>query len=780
MSALDMKSLLAHGLACLLIFAGTACICAQDNPFGESNNPFSTAPTNQPPADQANQADQADQADQTPAELLSMPKINESLPESSQLIIRAVIESNPSTPIELAKAARTLMDIEAYDHARFFLNQLVGFRPDDKAMFELESTMGSNFLMRLATDDHMQPLGRSFADTAVAASKRAAYNPQRIEQLISTLTDENILVRSEAFRALRRLGPAAAAKLINVFADPAREKEFPFIRGALNSFGDEAIEPLIGASRANQLQVQVEALRALHYYKSSAARDAMLRAYLLPKFPESVRRSALDTMMTRYGDVADPAAGEHQLFQHAEDYLMGRRTLPGANSDLFTIWRWDPEKKQLEPIVVTKITAERIAAAELASDLYEIQPDSLANRRLYLITLLEAAKRQAGPSREIDFRTITSRIPQLEHTEMSAVLDQALELDLVPAAIAACEVLERIGTSDTLATTDHRPSPLVRGMLYGNRHLQFAAFKAIDGIDPRAPFAGSSYMSALAAYLSASQGMGGALVGNDRIAVAQSDAAILRQCGLNGQAAGTSRAFFKTAVKNPDFEVLFIGDTMTRPDYLELVQQLRNDWRTRKTPIGVLVRNESVARRANRVLENDSALLVLPVVTNAAQMASHVSRLRQLTKPWPVSDADRRLHAYAAARWLAKVSSDRESFKFWNLGQYQNELANLMYVKGFATFASQILSALGTPLAQRTLVNFASQNTLPLEDRRIAANAFAQSVKRAGVMLVSDEIKLQYDRYNASENEPKSTQEILATILDAIESRQDQVSSKTN
>ena len=95
-------------------------------------------------------------------------------------------------------------------------------------------------------------------------------------------------------------------------------------------------------------------------------------------------------------------------------------------------------------------------------------------------------------------------------------------------------------------------------------------------------------------------------------------------------------------------------------------------------------------------------------------------------------------------------------------------------------FKEKILSSLGTPLAQRTLISFANQSTLPLEDRRIAADAFAQSVKRTGVMLKSGEIQLQYDRYNASENEPKSTQEILAIILDAIEARRDQVSSKTN
>jgi hypothetical protein len=47
----------------------------------------------------------------------------------------------------------------------------------------------------------------------------------------------------------------------------------------------------------------------------------------------------------------------------------------------------------------------------------------------------------------------------------------------------------------------------------------------------------------------------------------------------------------------------------------------------------------------------------------------------------------------------------------------------------------------------------------------------ASSVKQAGKLLTSHEIRLQYDRYNASETLDKQTQQVLGGILDSIERR---------
>jgi hypothetical protein len=120
---------------------------------------------------------------------------------------------------------------------------------------------------------------------------------------------------------------------------------------------------------------------------------------------------------------------------------------------------------------------------------------------------------------------------------------------------------------------------------------------------------------------------------------------------------------------------------------------------------------------------------------------------------------------------LAKIAADRERYSFYNLGTQQKQLTRLLYLPGFAESASQILASLGTPTAQRELVNFASQSGLPVEEREKAVEAFVRSVKKGGTLLTTDEIQQQYDRYNASKNEPEATQKVLGSILDAIEAR---------
>ena len=73
------------------------------------------------------------------------------------------------------------------------------------------------------------------------------------------------------------------------------------------------------------------------------------------------------------------------------------------------------------------------------------------------------------------------------------------------------------------------------------------------------------------------------------------------------------------------------------------------------------------------------------------------------------------------------------------------------------------------------MLGFVSQGDLPIESREMVADAFEAAVKRGGTMLTTKEIKLQYERYNASESQPEETQKVLGRILDVIEARRESV-----
>ena len=695
------------------------------------------------------------------------------LSDSNLLLLKTIQESNPTTAFELARATQIMLDIGQFWDARYYLSEIEKLNLNEEQLFELQQAFGSNLFIDVSNRALVQPEGRRLGTRVLRAARKVSLTPARISELIKVLNNDDISVRSEAFRKLRRLGEPAVAELINVFADQNRKSEFPGIRGALQAIDSNAQGPLLGAARASNPRVQVEAIRALANFKTPESLDVMMRAYLSPEMPEYSRRIALDAL-TKNRYPADPGYIEQRLFDRSKEYLLGERFYPGAVLGNVTIWNFNAKTKRMVPANVPAETALRIVASRRAADLYEVRPDLQRNRELYLLTQFEAAKRLAGPSRKLDVDSIVESL-KVDANDVENILQYAMEMELVPAAVGCCEVLGKIGSAELLMGTSTKPRTLVDAILFGDRYLQFAAMQAINNIDPQQAYPGSSYVVSLAVYLSQSENRPAGLVGHVSEGIGQTYAAALSSAGVFEQSVTTGREFFKAATRNPDIDMLIVTDTLDKPYYGELIQQLRSDWRTRRLPIALLYRDPNQSRRVKIRMGDDPRFAVIPFSSDPELVASHIVRLNENAKPWKLSNFDRRRHASGAVSWLAKISSDRDVYSFYNLGSEQEKLARLLYIPGFSADASLILANLGTPTAQRELVNFASQSGSFVENDELqkVVDAFAQSVKTSGTLLTTKEIRQQYDRYNASQNETKAYREILGSILNVIESKRD-------
>ena len=109
--------------------------------------------------------------------------------------------------------------------------------------------------------------------------------------------------------------------------------------------------------------------------------------------------------------------------------------------------------------------------------------------------------------------------------------------------------------------------------------------------------------------------------------------------------------------------------------------------------------------------------------------------------------------------------------KIYDLTRQQPSMLRAVLVPQLSEQASAVLGKLGTPAAQRKLVDVASQTLFSLAARRHAARAFGQNVHEHGILLTKAEILRQYDRYNASEKLSKETQIVLAQVLNSIETQ---------
>jgi hypothetical protein len=148
-------------------------------------------------------------------------------------------------------------------------------------------------------------------------------------------------------------------------------------------------------------------------------------------------------------------------------------------------------------------------------------------------------------------------------------------------------------------------------------------------------------------------------------------------------------------------------------------------------------------------------------------VSQEAERLGRLIGRSQLPLAERQAQAIAALGWLAQLS--QSSNGLYDLSSTWEAVEVSLQTPELTKSATAVLATQPTAGAQRSLVNMASRQVLPIESRQAAAQAFQTHVQKQGILLTSEEILRQYDRYNASETADKATQQLLALILNVIE-----------
>ena len=683
------------------------------------------------------------------------------------LVVRSIRTSDPQSADQLLNAVQTLMDVQAVGDARFYLNQLIAKNLNAQQQFELYQLRGPEFFYQLHATDELAPEGRMFAKDILAAAKKFARSPERISQLIKRLSNSDINVRSTALQQLKRIGPTAYAAMLEVFADPNRQTEFSGIRGAVQRLREDATDVLIAAARSKHPRIATESYVAIMHLRTKAALKVIGYLYLSPKTPASVKQLAAQTLKRTYGTI-----NESQLYQQiqrgAKSSLKIMET--GFNSQTTVLdWTFDPQTKRFRQDRVTTILAAKRSAAFDAELLYQIDPHSEFNRELFLLTQIDAAKQAVGPDDLIDAKALAKKFDDPTAFEWNVLLKRALRLKMVPAAIGICELIAHLADPASLLTGSR--SQLIEAILYGDRHLQFAAFEAVIAIDPKSAYPGSSHVVELAAFLAKTQGVEKALVGHLLGPSAQSYSSIVGATGLSVQSARNGRSFYNAAIENPDFEVFVVTQSLVKPSPRELIQLLRSDWRTRQVPIAFVGDDIGKMNSVEILAQSDPLLRRLQMTFDSRVVASGLSEIQSRSSSWPVSAASRLLHGQVAVDWMLKMIEHQPSHRFYQIQRHQEVIFALLANESHTAKACEMIAKLGTAKSQQALANFASQSGFSIAQRQSAAECFSASVKKFGTLLTTDQIQQQYDRYNATESQSAEVQKLMGGMVDAIESQ---------
>jgi len=661
-----------------------------------------------------------------------------------QRTIRSTLQGrNPQEPVPVAQAAEMLVNVKLYEDAKAMLERLQALQLNDEQLLELTAEVGSSFFQEIYLNRNLQPIGQTVGDYVLQGAQRGLQSPKRYDSLLRSLNSDDISARNTALRQLRTIGEPAMANVLNAFTQENRIEQFPGLRSALKVLASELPEPIIAAGLANDPQVKLEAIRALAQVNSKEALGVLYLAILAPNQNDLIRSTALNILAERPGASIDSFQIEKWFHKETMEALKLKRD-PVLIRQPSNVWIWDNKLQQVVSQPSNTATDRCRRASYFARGLYESNPQSTANRELHLLTQLELAKRIAGPNTAIDTAKQTQKL-HLTATATNQLLHSAIKSELFPAATACCEILKSMGDTSVLTQLSGSYPPLTHAILCGERNAV-----------------------TLAVFLAGGSGQPAALVGDHRLDVAQTYAATVASSGLRGEAAQTGRELFKIATTNSDIEVILIRDNITSPGFDSLIQQLRNDWRTSRTPIALLYDDVRRSQRAMLRLRRNN-VTAIPFTSTPELIASSVDQMVKQVSTFRQDNLQRNRHANVAIRWLAKIAKDRQSYSFFSLGRHQERIRQLIYQPGFSTPVSEILSHIATPEAQRQLLDFASENGLPIEQRQQAVSAFQTAVKRTGILLTTDEIILQYNRYNASRTQPKETQQLLGSVLDIIE-----------
>jgi CheY-like chemotaxis protein len=645
--------------------------------------------------------------------------------------VRAALELPRKEPADYYQAIGWLIDLGRPELAKPILDELAQLQMSDAQRAELVTQFGSQRMLQLAKSAELAPAGVAFADACMRAAAAVANDPRRIAQLVAQLTDPSPEVRSIARNDLSALGKAGVVATLEALArerDPRRRAALAAAAAEMRPLVDG---PLLAMLSTNDPSLRAEVDRILRQIR------VMQAIPLLASMSLSSAESALTDALARYAAGTPPFAADE--------------------SNQVELWHWNDATKRLRAARYPADEARVIWSSRLARALVQLRPDNRTYQHQAWVLGLEAAGL---------IGTTRGMVEGVETDFLNDVLADALAANYPHAAVAAADELGRRRDSGVLYTAAGQLSPLAAALAHSNRDVQFAALRAIMAIDPPSPYAGSSRLPEALAWFANAAGERRAVVAMPTDYAASDVAGMLAAHGLEAEAANRGRDAINLAHEAADVEMIFIDMDILVPDVRQVLYELRSEPATAQIPIAILAADGRLPA-ASRLASEHNLAIASPRPHSPEVLARIVDQLNNISGRASVSANERAGQATQAMNWIAQLLASNRTF--YDLHRTAPAIEMAMYRPATAATAMNALTKLGTAESQRTLLNLASQSALPGGVRRDAAKAFHASVQARGVLLTSDEILAQYDRYNASASADVETQEILGSILDAIE-----------
>ncbi len=718
----------------------------------------------------------AQPAAEQPAAAPAEPAADEPLPEVKDPAILALIATNPTTPEDLLNVSLLMVDLKYPKHAKKYFQQLLETAVEAEQLAALGRKAGIDKVSRLTGVKEFQPQAADFVRRVVAATNEANRDPARLAELIEKLKSPDVGMSSSAIVSLRSGGDAAAQALVDVLADPARASEYRGVVAALAGIGDEGIAPLTEiATHGDEAQRKL-VLDTLGYVEGPSVDAPLYAAAFGPTSPPAVRAAAEGAIVRRRQVLPKPLEAAAQIYLEARHAYLAR---PIAGSDAKrAVWRWDTVAKKPVQSLVSQRAAALDRAANLAKSAADIAGNDPHALRLSQAAALESALVSAGDDDAAQQAAAAkwSAAAKPSVADLERLLEFTIEHQHISAAAAVVRLLAAQAGPKALESLGGKPSILVRAVQSPDRRLRFAALEAIMSLNPQQAFPGSSAVADALGFFAGASGARKALVVDTSPARGRDVAGIVSGLGYQSDAVNDARSVVRIVSADADYELVLMYRTFLDPVLGQLLAQLRADPRTARLPVAVYCEPDDVSS-TRLTLSNDPFAAAIYQPRMSETLATQLAELQQASAGALVPAAQRAAQAQWALATIGKLLQSGN--RVFPTRSMEPALLAAAWNPAVSKAATTALGLLGSAAAQRTLVDVASSEALPLDVRQTAAKSFCDSVLKHNILLTTSEVLRQYDRYNASEAADRPTQELLAAMLDAVEARNAPIRGRT-
>ncbi|MGD9637216.1 MAG: hypothetical protein AB7G28_01920 [Pirellulales bacterium] len=685
------------------------------------------------------------QATPAPPAETSAPAEEHLAPETNPAVL-AALELPRTEPKHYLSAVLALVKLKHPELAAPIFKELVEQNLSDDQRAELVNQFGSYRLLELARIPELAPSGQEFADACLVAAAKRDRDPQRLTKLINDLQSPDATASNAARVDLSMTGEEGVVATIEAFARQSDPQKRAKIAAGIVAMNPSAVDPLLGMLGTSDAELRRDVIRILREMQVTLAKPFI----------------AGETSTSDEERLLDEAIGQNKR---------GMRSFATDENGQAAIWHWDDANKKLVAARYPIDDAQIVWSARLAVEYARVRPDLRLAQCQALVLGLEADA-ITGDHRS---PAIEQLIREADGDMLNMVLHAAMKHDFASAAVAAANSLGKQGDAAVLFAAAPNPAPLARALEYPNRRVRFAALGAIMTLDPQASFPGASRVPETLGFFATGASERRAVVAMPVADQATTLAGRLANLGLEADPATRGANAVALAQQSSDLEFALVDMDINGAGVRDVIYALRTNPATGQVPIGLLATGDRLDA-AHNLADQHERVVAFPRPQTDDAVAHLLERLKAVAGRDEVTPEERAAMAGQSLAWLGQLLSRDNTF--YDLRRQAPVVEAALYLPEMADKAVGALALLGTPASQRSLVDFASHLTVPVESRRQAAQAFAQSVQRYGILLTEAQILEQYDRYNASASLDADTQQIFGSLLDTIESLRAQADAR--